>query len=44
MLDAMKMMSEQGVSSVAVIEEEGGLGGAVSVTDIGRVGAISILL
>ncbi|KAI0070841.1 hypothetical protein K474DRAFT_1607926 [Panus rudis PR-1116 ss-1] len=37
-LDAMKLMSDQGVSSVAVIEEEtGGLLSAVSVTDIGKV-------
>jgi CBS domain-containing protein len=37
-LDAMKLMSEQGVSSVAVVEEETGiLLSAVSVTDIGKV-------
>ena len=37
-LDAMKLMSDQGVSSVAVIEEENGsLLSAVSVTDIGKV-------
>lgn len=37
-LDAMKLMSEQGVSSVAVVEEEKGtLLSAVSVTDIGKV-------
>lgn len=37
-LDAMKLMSEQGVSSVAVIEgERGTLLSAVSVTDIGKV-------
>ncbi|KAA1474962.1 hypothetical protein DENSPDRAFT_841649 [Dentipellis sp. KUC8613] len=36
-LDAMRRMSEQGVSSVAVIEEETGkLLSAVSVTDIGK--------
>jgi predicted transcriptional regulator len=38
-LDAMRMMSEMGVSSVAVLEEEGGsLLSAISVTDIGQVG------
>jgi len=47
-LDAMRLMSECGVSSVAVIDDGGGgygggyrscggLGGAVSVTDIGKV-------
>ena len=37
-LDAMRLMSDYGVSSVAVIEEEGGgLLSAVSVTDIGKV-------
>lgn len=37
-LDAMKLMSEQGVSSVAVINEaKGTLLSAVSVTDIGKV-------
>jgi predicted transcriptional regulator len=37
-LDAMKVMSEQGVSSVAVIDDDtGGLLSAVSVTDIGKV-------
>jgi len=37
-LDAMKLMSEEGVSSVAVVEEETGyLLSAVSVTDIGKV-------
>ncbi|KAF7318884.1 hypothetical protein HMN09_00224000 [Mycena chlorophos] len=37
-LDAMRLMSEQGVSSVAVLEDESGvLLSAVSVTDIGRV-------
>ena len=37
-LDAMRLMSDCGVSSVAVIEEEGGgLLSAVSVTDIGKV-------
>jgi hypothetical protein len=39
-LDAMRMMSELGVSSVAVLEEEGGgLLSAISVTDVGQVGA-----
>jgi hypothetical protein len=39
-LDAMRMMSDLGVSSVAVLEEEGGsLLSAISVTDIGQVGA-----
>lgn len=37
-LDAMKLMSEQGVSSIAVVEEQRGiLLSAVSVTDIGKV-------
>ncbi|KAF9528623.1 hypothetical protein CPB83DRAFT_853975 [Crepidotus variabilis] len=37
-LDAMKMMSEEGVSSVAVVEENNGtLLSAVSVTDIGKI-------
>jgi len=37
-LDAMKLMSEEGVSSVAVLDEETGtLLSAVSVTDIGKV-------
>ncbi|THU80065.1 hypothetical protein K435DRAFT_768349 [Dendrothele bispora CBS 962.96] len=37
-LDAMKLMSEEGVSSVAVLEEEtGALLSAVSVTDIGKI-------
>ena len=41
-LDAMRMMSDQGVSSVAVLEEDGGnLLSAISVTDIGEVGAKS---
>src|SRR5579863_10370796 len=39
-LDAMRTMSELGVSSVAVLEEEGGgLLSAISVTDVGQVGA-----
>ena len=37
-LDAMKLMSEEGVSSVAVVEDSSGtLLSAVSVTDIGKV-------
>ena len=37
-LDAMQLMSEEGVSSVAVVDDEtGGLLSAVSVTDIGKV-------
>lgn len=37
-LDVMRLMSEQGVSSVAVIDEESGtLLSAVSVTDVGKV-------
>lgn len=37
-LDAMRLMSDYGVSSVAVlVEEGGGLLSAVSVTDIGKV-------
>jgi hypothetical protein len=39
-LDAMKLMSEEGVSSVAVVDEETSmLLSAVSVTDIGKVRA-----
>ena len=37
-LDAMTLMSDEGVSSIAVIDDEtGGLLSAVSVTDIGKV-------
>ena len=37
-LDAMRLMSEDGVSSIAVLDDEtGNLLSAVSVTDIGRV-------
>ncbi|KAF5389635.1 hypothetical protein D9757_004157 [Collybiopsis confluens] len=37
-LEAMRLMSEEGVSSIAVLEEEGGtLLSAVSVTDIGKI-------
>ncbi|KAG6332436.1 hypothetical protein ID866_6653 [Astraeus odoratus] len=37
-LDAMRLMSEQGVSSIAVIDEEiGTLLSAISVTDIGKI-------
>lgn len=37
-LDAMKLMSEEGVSSIAVVEDSSGiLLSAVSVTDIGKV-------
>ncbi|EIW54799.1 uncharacterized protein TRAVEDRAFT_73904 [Trametes versicolor FP-101664 SS1] len=37
-LDAMKLMSDEGVSSIAIIDDEtGGLLSAVSVTDIGKV-------
>ena len=44
-LDAMKLMSEEGVSSVAVIDEECGvLLSAVSVTDIGKVGGPAFFL
>lgn len=40
-LDAMRLMSEDGVSSIAVIEENRGiLLSAVSVTDIGKVRAL----
>ena len=38
LLDAMKLMSDKGVSSIAVLDEEtGNLLSAISVTDIGRV-------
>lgn len=37
-IDAMRMMSEEGVSSIAVVDEESGMViGGVSVTDVGRV-------
>jgi len=37
-LDAMKLMSEEGVSSIAVLDDEtGALLSAVSVTDFGKV-------
>jgi CBS domain-containing protein len=36
-LDSMKLMSEEGVSSVAVLDDRGNLLSAVSVTDIGKV-------
>lgn len=43
-LDAMRMMSDYGVSSVAVVQEEGGgLLSAVSVTDIGKVGLLAFI-
>jgi CBS domain-containing protein len=42
-LDAMRLMSEQGVSSIAVLDEETGtLLSAVSVTDIGKVSRSSM--
>lgn len=42
-LDAMRLMSNYGVSSIAVIQEDGGgLRGAVSVTDIGNVGVSAL--
>ena len=37
-LDAMSLMSGEGVSSLAVVEEDGRLLSAISVTDIGKVG------
>jgi len=40
-LDAMKLMHEQGVGSIAVIDTEGSLLSAVSATDIGRLVATS---
>ena len=42
-LDAMRLMSEDGVSSIAVLDDEtGNLLSAVSVTDIGRVRVFNI--
>ena len=42
-LDAMSLMSDEGVSSVAVIvEEDGRLLSAISVTDIAKVGCLSV--
>lgn len=42
-LDAMRLMSEDGVSSIAVLDDEtGNLLSAVSVTDIGRVRVFDI--
>ena len=44
-LDAMSLMSDEGVSSVAVtIEEDGRLLSAISVTDIAKVGCLSVSL
>lgn len=50
-LDAMRLMSECGVSSVAVVDDGGGgygswggLSGAVSVTDIGKVHFLSVVV
>lgn len=44
-LDAMSLMSSEGVSSVAVtVEEDGRLLSAISVTDIGKVGCLSVNL
>lgn len=44
-LNAMKVMSELGVSSVAVVHEDtGNLLSAVSVTDIGKVSCIDLHL
>jgi len=40
-LDAMSLMSGEGVSSVAVVEEDGRLLSAISVTDIGKVGRLT---
>ena len=40
-MDAMRLMSEEGVSSIAVVDEESGMViGGVSVTDIGRVSVL----
>ncbi|KAH9836090.1 uncharacterized protein C8Q71DRAFT_65608 [Rhodofomes roseus] len=36
-LDAMKLMSEEGVSTIAIVEEDGRLLSAVSVSDIGKI-------
>jgi CBS domain-containing protein len=44
-LDAMSLMSDEGVSSVAVtVEEDGRLLSAISVADIGKVGFLSVNL
>lgn len=40
-LDAMRLMSEQGVSCVVVLQEDGGLLSAISVTDIGKASLLS---
>jgi len=43
-MDAMRLMSEEGVSSIAVVDEESGMViGGVSVTDIGRVSVLEKL-
>jgi len=43
-MDAMRLMSEEGVSSIAVVDEESGMViGGVSVTDIGRVSVLKKL-
>lgn len=36
-LEAMKLMSDEGVSTIAVVEEDGRLLSAVSVSDVGKV-------
>ena len=42
-LDAMKLMSEEGVSSIAIVEDSSGtLLSAVSVTDIGKVRSLKL--
>ena len=44
-LDAMSLMSDEGVSSVAVIvEEDGRLLSAISVTDVAKVGAPDVII
>ena len=44
-LDAMSLMSDEGVSSVAVaVEEDGRLLSAISVTDIAKVGFLGVSL
>lgn len=42
LLDAMLLMSDQGVSSVAVTVEDDRLLSAISVTDIAKVGLLSV--
>ena len=44
-LDAMSLMSDEGVSSVAVtVEEDGRLLSAITVTDVTKVGHLGVII